>query len=144
MTRDEIKKIIPHREPMLLIDEAFVCEDGKARGIYTVRGDEFFLQGHFPDNPIVPGVIQCEMAAQACCVLLQDEIKGKTPMFTGMNKVKFKKSIKPKDKIEFECKLLRAVPPFYFAECKGSVDGEICFFGELSFAIVDLNKTLKD
>ena len=136
MTRNEIKMLIPHREPMLLIDEATVCEDGKARGSYTVRGDEFFLQGHFPGNPIVPGVIQCEMAAQACCVLLGDKIKGKTPLFSGINKVKFKTPVRPGDMIEFECVLIREITPFYFAECKATVGGKLCFSGELSFAVI--------
>ena len=77
MNRDEIKTILPHREPMLLLDEAVLTGDGMAEAKYTVRGDEFFLQGHFPDNPIVPGVIQCEMMAQASCVLFADALKEK-------------------------------------------------------------------
>ncbi|MDD2269657.1 MAG: 3-hydroxyacyl-ACP dehydratase FabZ [Eubacteriales bacterium] len=136
MTREEIKNILPHREPMLLVDEAEVREDGKAYGSYTVRGDEYFLQGHFPGNPIVPGVIQCEMAAQTCCVLLGEKLKGKTPLFSGINKVKFKTPVRPGDKIDFECQLLREVTPFFFAECKASVGGKVCFTGELSFAVI--------
>ena len=64
MKREEIKEILPHREPMLLVDEVVLNEDGSATGYYKVRGDEFFLQGHFPGNPIVPGVIQCEMSSR--------------------------------------------------------------------------------
>ena len=83
MNKEEIKEFLPHREPMLLLDEV-VVEDEKAIGKYTVKGDEFFLQGHFPGNPIVPGVIQCEMIAQTAVALLPD-CKGKTPLYTGLN-----------------------------------------------------------
>ena len=69
MNKEEIMQLLPHREPMLLIDDAAV-ENGEAVGHYHVRGDEFFLQGHFPENPIVPGVILCEILAQSACVLL--------------------------------------------------------------------------
>ena len=76
MNREEIKNLLPHREPMLLVDEITVDEEGTAHGLYRVRGDEFFLQGHFPGNPVVPGVILCEIMAQACGLLIGDEIKG--------------------------------------------------------------------
>ena len=136
MNRDELKQILPHREPMLLLDSAEVSEDGKAIGKYKVRGDEFFLSGHFPDNPILPGVIQCEMAAQTCAVLLAGETAGKLPMFTGINNVKFKRPIKPNDEITFTCELDRVKKPFYFASGKATVDGVLCMSGEFSFALV--------
>jgi len=135
MTREELKQIIPHREPMLLIDEV-ILDDGKAIGTYHVRGDEFFLQGHFPCNPILPGVIQCEMAAQTCAVLFTEQIKGKTPLFTGINNVKFKNPIKPGDTIKFICEIDRIKEPFYFTKGKAYVGEKLCMSGEFSFAAV--------
>ncbi|MEG1779357.1 MAG: 3-hydroxyacyl-ACP dehydratase FabZ family protein, partial [Oscillospiraceae bacterium] len=83
MNREEIMQIIPHRNSMLLVDEAYIDENGLAQGKYTVKGTEFFLDGHFPGNPVVPGVILCEMMAQTCCVLLCEDTNA-TPYFTGL------------------------------------------------------------
>ena len=77
MTREEIKTILPHRDAMLLLDEV-AREEDTAVGKLRIRGDEWFLQGHFPGNPVVPGVILCEILAQSSCILLKDEMtKGK-------------------------------------------------------------------
>ncbi len=139
MNREDIMKIIPHREPMLLIDEVFLEEEGKAVGYYHVKGDEFFLQGHFPGNPIVPGVIQCEMMAQSACVMFKDKMEkeGTLPLYTGLNKVRFKGIIKPGDTIKIETKLIRESHPMYLLSGKLSVDGKLCMSGEFSFVIME-------
>jgi 3-hydroxyacyl-[acyl-carrier-protein] dehydratase len=121
---------------MLLVDEAEVGEDGSAVGRYTVKGDEFFLQGHFPGNPVVPGVILCEMMAQTCAVLLAGQSGGKTPFFTSLNNVRFKNVVKPGDTVEFRCAITKSRPPFYFAEGKGFVGGKLSVQGEFSFALM--------
>lgn len=136
MDLQELKEILPHREGMLLVEEAEVCEDGKARGKYTVKGNEFFLRGHFPGNPVVPGVILCEMMGQTTCVLLEHEAKGKTPFFTGLDKVKFRNPVRPGDTFETEVEITRVREPFYFAKGSGRVNGKLCVSGEFSFALV--------
>ena len=140
MTREEIKDVFPPREPMLLLDEAYKNEDGTSTGKYTVKGDEFFLQGHFPDNPIVPGVILCEMAAQSSCMLMADAVKGKTTLYAGMNNVKFKNPVRPGDTVEFTCEHIRSMGPFHFIKATGRNNGKIAMSGEFSFALVDNDK----
>ena len=135
MNQEEIKKILPHRDHMLLIDEAELRE-GKAYGKKAICGDEFFLQGHFPGNPVVPGVILCEILGQSACVLLSAEGEGKTPFFTGLDKVRFKNSVRPGDVFETECTLLKQKGPFYWAEGKGYVNGKLCVSAEFSFALI--------
>ncbi|MBO4609244.1 MAG: beta-hydroxyacyl-ACP dehydratase [Lachnospiraceae bacterium] len=137
MDREEIKQILPHREPMLLVDEADVNEDGSATAYYRVRGDEFFLQGHFPDNPIVPGVIQCEMMAQSACVLFKDRMKeGITPVYTGLDKIRFRNMVKPGDLVKIDTKILNGCHPLYLLHGEVSVDGKRCMSGDFSFALM--------
>ena len=137
MNRQELESILPHRGRMLLLDE---CEniDGAARGVYNIKGDEFFLDGHFRGNPIVPGVIQCEILAQSACVLLDGVVKdGKLAVYTGLNNVKFRSQVKPGDRFETEVRLTKVKHPFYFAEGTGSVGGRVCVKAEFSFAVID-------
>ncbi|MEL7603296.1 MAG: 3-hydroxyacyl-ACP dehydratase FabZ [Bacillota bacterium] len=136
MNREDFKNVIPHREPMLLVDEAELIEPGRAVGSYTVRGDEYFLQGHFPGNPVVPGVILCEMLAQASCALIADKIQGTTPYFTGISKARFKRMVRPGDVLKIETKMIKEKHPFYFSEATGSVDGELCVSAEFSFMLM--------
>ena len=135
MNQEELKRILPHRDNMLLLDRVEQEED-TAHGYLTITGDEWFLKGHFPGNPIVPGVILCEILAQSVCVLLAGEMEeGKTPMYTGLNNVKFRAPVRPGDTFETKCHITRKKPPFYFAEGCGYVEGKLCVKAEFSFAI---------
>ena len=133
MNREEIKGLLPHREPMLLVDELELGQDGTAHGKYRVRGDEFFLQGHFPGNPVVPGVILCEIMAQSCALLVGAEAVGKTPMYTGLDKVKFRNPVRPGDTVEVTASWSGAWGISFSPRRKPRRD-KMCVQGHLSFA----------
>lgn len=136
MNREEIKQIIPHREPMLLVDE--INLDGEyARANYTVRGDEWFLQGHFPGNPVVPGVVLCEIIAQGAALLLKDDLIGKVPFFAGMNKVKFRTPARPGDRLDIHAKVIRHNGPFVILEGKAFVGKAKVVEGEYTIALIN-------
>ena len=137
MDREGIRKLLPHREPMLLVDTIQVDEQDVAHGTYRVRGDEWFLMGHFPDNPVVPGVILCEIMAQTCGLLIGDAIVGKTPYYTGMDKVRFKQKVRPGDELRIVARITRQKDSFYFAEAEIRVGDALCVSGQLSFALVE-------
>ena len=135
MNRDDIKTILPHRDSMLLLDQ--LDREGEiAHGQYRVKGDEWFLQGHFPDAPVVPGVILCEILAQSAGILMQDSLTEDTiPMYTSMKNVRFRAPVLPGDLFETKCRITRAKHPFYFAEGEGYVGDTLCVKAEFSFGI---------
>lgn len=135
MTRDELKEYLPHREPMLLIDSIDIDRDGVCHAQYRIKEDEFFCRGHFPGNPIVPGVILCEIMAQSCALLVKDEIKGRTTLYTGIDNVRFKHIVKPGDLCEVTAKLKSKRGPMFFCEAVLTVDGKLCCKGDLSFTL---------
>ena len=135
MEREELMQLLPHRSSMLLLDRASVV-DGAAHGERLIRGDEFFLDGHFPGNPSVPGVILCEILAQSACVLLGTQGTPVTTLFTGLDKVRFKNSVKPGDLFETECRITKSKGVFYWAEGRGTVNGRLCVSAEFSFAVI--------
>lgn len=135
MKREELMKILPHRDNMLLLDDAENI-DGVSTAHYKVRGDEFFLKGHFPDNPIVPGVILLEILAQSACTLLAGKLENdQLPVYTGLNNVKFRSPVKPGDLITASCHITREKHPFYFAQGTIKVDDRLCASAEFSFAV---------
>ena len=139
MNREEIKNILPHRDDMLLLDSAELV-DNVAHGTKLIKGDEFFLNGHFPGNPVVPGVILCEILAQSVCVCLGEIIKSnQVPFFTGLDKVKFRNPVRPGDEFKTECEIVKIREPFYFAKGKGFVNGKLCVSAEFSFAVTENN-----
>ena len=137
MNREEIKQFLPHREPMLLIDE--ITRDGEyALGRYTVRGDEWFLQGHFPGHPVVPGVVLCEIIAQGSALLLKEDLLGKIPLFAGMNKVKFRNPVHPGDTLEIKARVIRHNGPFVIIQGLAHVGEKKAVEGEFTIALIDL------
>lgn len=136
MKREEIKQIIPHREPMLLVDEAHV-EENVAVAYYTIRENDFFTQGHFPGNPIVPGVILCEMMAQGSALLLKDELEGKLTLYAGLDNVRFKHQVKPGDTVVTHSTITGRKGPLIVVEAEARVNNEMCCKGKLSFMLID-------
>ncbi|ADQ06446.1 beta-hydroxyacyl-(acyl-carrier-protein) dehydratase FabZ [Caldicellulosiruptor hydrothermalis 108] len=135
---NRIHEVLPHRYPFLLVDKIVEIEEGKrAKGIKNVTINEPFFQGHFPQNPVMPGVLIVEAMAQvgAVAMLSKDEFKGKTPFFAGIDKVRFKKVVKPGDVLVIETELISLKGSIGKAKAFAYVEGEIVCEGELLFAI---------
>lgn len=136
MDREEFKKYVRHREPMLLVDKAEKLGDIVVAE-YKVTGEEPFLQGHFPDNPIVPGVILCEMMAQPSILLSYESLKGRLPLFAGMNNVRFKKTVRPGDTVVTKSRMIAKKENYVVVEAKATVDGKVCCSATQSFILVE-------
>ena len=136
--RAEIEAILPHREPFLLIDEVVELEPGeRVVARKTVRPDEWYLAGHFPGLPVMPGVLIVEAMAQtgAVAVLAQEENRGRLALFAGIDDVRFKRIVEPGDELELECTLEAVRGPIGKGKATAHVDGELAARGTLTFAV---------
>ena len=141
LDRAAIEAILPHRDPFLLLDEVTELDPG-ARVVARkrVREDEWYLAGHFPGNPIMPGVLMVEAMAQcgALAVLSEEENRGKLALFAGIDDVRFKRLVRPGDELELVCELERVRGPVGRGKARASVDGELAVRGTLLFALTDM------
>ena len=140
LTRAEIEEIIPHREPFLLLDEVTVLEPGvRVVARKRVRADEWYLAGHFPGRPIMPGVLMVEAMAQAgaVAVLAEEANRGKLALFAGIDDVRFKRIVEPGDELELTCELERLRGPIGRGKAKVTVAGELAVRGTLTFALAE-------
>jgi 3-hydroxyacyl-[acyl-carrier-protein] dehydratase len=137
MSREQIEQAIPHRPPMLLVDEIVSRTEDTIVTKKTFRPEEFFLQGHYPGQPIVPGVILCEATVQSGAVLLSSLTAGASgvPVLTRMNEVKFRRVVRPGETIEMTVKLNERLGDAYFLTGTAKVDGQTAARLEFACAI---------
>ncbi len=138
LTNKEIQEILPHRYPFLLVDKITDGEPGKwAAGVKCVSANEMQFLGHFPGEPVMPGVLIIEALAQvgAVAVLCEEENKGKLVYFGGIKNARFKKKVVPGDVLEMKCELIQRKGPIGFGKAEALVDGKIAATAEITFAI---------
>ena len=134
MDREEIKTYLPHREPMLLIEKTSLDADGAAHAWATVPSDAVYCQGHFPGNPVVPGVILCEMMAQSTCQLFPEVFKDNLVVYRGLDNVKFRGMVKPGDVCEIVTTLAEQKGTLFACDSKVLVNGKCCAQGRITVA----------
>lgn len=134
----QIMDIIPHRHPFLLVDRIEELKPGiRAVGVKAVTYDEPYFSGHFPDEPVMPGVLQIEACAQvgAVAILSLDENKGKTAYFGGISSARFKRKVVPGDMLTMECEIIKRKGPVGVGKATAKVGDEIALTAELTFVI---------
>ena len=139
LNKEEIKNIIPQREPFLMIDEVEEYVPGESAVAYkNVDESEWYFKGHFPGNPIMPGVLIAESLAQtgAVAILSLEENKGKNALFGGIDKMKFKKMVVPGDRLKLEVKIIKKKGPIGIGEGVATVNGVLAAKGEFTFALI--------
>jgi len=136
VNKAEIEAILPHRDPFLLLDEVLVLEPG-TRVVATKTVTEEDCAGHFPGNPIMPGVKMVEALAQAgaVAVLSEEANRGKLALFAGIDNVRFKRIVRPGDELRLECDLEAVRGPIGRGKARATVDGELAVRGTLTFAV---------
>ena len=138
LNSNEIKQILPHRYPFLLVDKIVELEPGKsAKGIKCVSANEMQFMGHFPQMHVMPGVLIIEALAQtgACAILCEEENKGKIAFFGGIKNARFRKQVVPGDVLELSCEIISRRGPVGIGKATATVDGKIAVTAELTFAI---------
>ncbi|WP_026907589.1 3-hydroxyacyl-ACP dehydratase FabZ [Paucisalibacillus globulus] len=138
MNINEIKNTIPHRYPFLLVDKVLEMEEGKrVIGLKNVSANEPFFQGHFPDYPVMPGVLIVEALAQtgAIAMLGKEENRGKIGFLAGIDKCRFKRQVMPGDQLRLEVEIVRVKGPIGKGKGIATVDGELACEAEITFAI---------
>ena len=139
LNQEQIMQILPHRPPMLLVDQITELDETHAVGTLTLKGDEFFFQGHFPGNPIMPAVFQLEALAQVggVALLSSPEFRGKTAVYTGIDKAKFRAMVHPGDTLRMEIRFIKRRGPLAVAEGTAYVGDQKAAEATIQCMVVD-------